>query len=61
MKKIELEEDEMSLLVGGLVNLAQLPDDILNKNSTSGCVCTYDNHSTITNENGVDGCRCKCI
>jgi len=61
MKKIELTKDEMTLLIGGLLSLAKLQDDILNKNSIAGCNCTYNNRATITNDNSVDSCRCTCI
>ena len=39
-------------------NIAQL--DILNHNTTDGCLCTYSNNSTITNKNTSSYCHCQC-
>ena len=50
MENNKLTKEELKELVGG---------DITNKNSTSGCVCWYNNTS-LTNENSVDECRCIC-
>lgn len=62
MKDFEkLNENELKELKGALYALDMVADDILNKNSTDNCKCTYNNQALITNDNSVSTCKCNCI
>ncbi|MDR2927329.1 MAG: hypothetical protein LBV41_03895 [Cytophagaceae bacterium] len=58
----KLTQEELSELVGGVETGTVEPPNVLNKNNTAGCVCTYNNApQAIYNINSVDGCLCKCV
>jgi len=61
MKIIKLTQEELGELVGGNVVHGQATIDIINKNTTQGCTCTYFNASVIQNDNEAKDCGCTCI
>lgn len=59
---IDLTKEELSLLLGGVMEITSLStDEVTNINGTAGCICTYNNHPSIDNDNRVADCRCKCV
>ena len=54
IKKIRLSEHlyskELKYLKGGA-----------NKNTVSGCTCTYYDGPSLLNKNTVSGCSCECV
>jgi len=63
MDKNKLTKEELSELVGGFVEIEEEQGrgvDIVNKNKEFGCLCTFKNQQTISNENEVFGCECRC-
>jgi hypothetical protein len=58
----KLTQEELSELVGGVETGTVEPPSVVNTNNTATCVCTYYNApQSISNNNSVDGCLCKCV
>lgn len=61
MKKINLNQIKRNLSKLEMNRImAGSNGDIINHNSISTCMCTWNNSSVITNTNDVAGCRCAC-
>ncbi|MDR2980069.1 MAG: hypothetical protein LBV02_06500 [Bacteroidales bacterium] len=57
MKK--LTQKELEQLIGGVSSGSN--DDVINKNTTDGCRCYFNNTpSAVINTNSVDKCYCHC-
>jgi hypothetical protein len=57
MKK--LSKKELNELKGG-IDYSAPGGDTENHNNVSGCICKYNNASSVTNTNDVGGCSCTC-
>lgn len=57
----KLTKEELNELIGGEENGVSAPGDIANTNTVYGCLCKYNNSSSvITNTNKVEQCSCEC-
>ncbi|MDR2408094.1 MAG: hypothetical protein LBE13_08285 [Bacteroidales bacterium] len=60
MENIKLTTEELNELIGGQRAEVLQPADILNINSSTGCICYYNNSNAVENTNSVMTCRCYC-
>jgi len=60
-KEFNLTIEELAELQGGVMQKTKAMEENTNHNSSSGCLCWYNNHSGVTNTNDVGGCLCSCV
>ena len=63
ISKINISKAEMKELKGGASAVAGVSasGDTQNTNKVSTCICTWNDHSVIINDNRVQGCKCTCL
>jgi len=63
---MKLTKEELCELKGGVavgvitVDAIDKKGDVINKNSSGGCRCFYNNTGEVTNSNSVVSCSCSC-
>jgi len=58
INQLNLTNEEMNELVGGVAPQGTTAGDVVNKNSVNGCICYFNNTPQVTNE---PESTCTCI